>query len=158
MCALNLVAYLKTEQALWYWVTITVATIAVAASIAIPENSHLFSYFRILLGAIFVLWMPGYTLTKALFPSNSAARVPTEDLDPIERIALSVGMSLAIVPLVGLFLYHTPWGISLNPLVLTLYALTLFLGTVALIRDAQSKRQSTPWDAKSSSQNDTDSN
>ena len=54
-----------------------------------------------------VLFLPGFTLIKTLFP--------TREIDNIERTALSIGMSLALVPLVGLLLNYTPWGIRLTP-------------------------------------------
>lgn len=75
---------------------------------------------RIALGLPFILFFPGYTLIAALFPRR-------EDLDPIERVALSFGLSIAVVPLIGLALNYTPWGIRLYPI---LVALTIFiLGT-----------------------------
>jgi uncharacterized membrane protein len=60
-----------------------------------------------------------------------------KNLDTIERIALSVGMSIAIVPMVGLLLYYTPWGIQLTPIVLSLSALTATFATAAVLREHQ---------------------
>jgi len=37
-------------------------------------------------------------------------------IDGIERVALAFGLSIAIVPLLGLVLNFTPWGIRLTPL------------------------------------------
>ena len=56
-------------------------------------------YARYLLGSLFVLFLPGYTFIKALFPAKQ--------LDSIERTALSIGMSLALVPMIGLLLNYT---------------------------------------------------
>jgi len=44
-----------------------------------------------------VLFLPGYTLIATLFPRK-------DDLDGIERVALSFGLSIAITPLLGLAL------------------------------------------------------
>ncbi len=52
---------------------------------------------RILFGLPVVLFLPGYSLITALFPGK-------DDLDGIERIALSFGLSIAITPLLGLAL------------------------------------------------------
>jgi len=71
-----------------------------ATVFTISENASLIVYARYLLGSIFVLLLPGYTFIKALFP--------TKELDEIERMALSIGMSLALVPITGLLLHHTP--------------------------------------------------
>lgn len=63
---------------------------------------------RIALGLVFILFCPGYVLTAALFPKDS-------DLDWIERLALSFGLSIAVVPLIGLGLNFTPYGLSRKP-------------------------------------------
>jgi uncharacterized membrane protein len=58
---------------------------------------------------VFVLFLPGYAATAALFPEN-------DQIDGIERVALSFGLSIAIVPLIGLALNFTPFGIRLDPI------------------------------------------
>ncbi|MCK4222104.1 MAG: DUF1616 domain-containing protein, partial [Dehalococcoidia bacterium] len=55
---------------------------------------------RIVLGLPFLLFSPGYALIAALFPKKGS-------LDGIERIALSFGLSIAVVPLIGLILNYT---------------------------------------------------
>lgn len=60
-------------------------------------------FLRVPIGLLMVLFVPGYVLIAALFPKR-------EDLDGIERIALSFGLSIAVVPLIGLGLNYTPWG------------------------------------------------
>jgi uncharacterized membrane protein len=45
-----------------------------------------------------------------------------------------VGLSLALVPLVGLVLNYTPWGIRLEPSVISLSILTLALSLVSARR------------------------
>ncbi len=88
---------------------------------------------RIVLGLPFVLFFPGYALIAALYPRH-------DDLDGIERLALSLGLSLAVVPLIGLVLNYTPWGIRLVPIVVSL---TLFVAVCALIA-ATKRRQLVP--------------
>lgn len=78
---------------------------------------------RIILGLPFVLFFPGYTLISALFPRKG-------DLEGIERLALSFGLSIAVVPLIGLALNYTPWGIRLYPI---LISLLLFITVMAAI-------------------------
>jgi uncharacterized membrane protein len=76
-----------------------------------------------------VLFLPGYSLIKTLFP--------TREIDNIERTALSIGMSLALVPLVGLLLNYTPWGIRLTPITVSLLSLTIILSIAGLFREHQ---------------------
>jgi len=88
------------------------------------------SFLRILFGIPLVLFIPGYALIAALFPAK-------QDIDGIERVALSFGLSIAVVPLVGLALNYTPWGIRLDPIVICLSILTLGLCCAALYRRAR---------------------
>ena len=133
----RLAAYMKTGQALWYWATITITIITAATVFTVTEDFYPWVYIRYALGAIFVLWLPGYAFIKALFPVHVPIKMPTENLDTVERIALSLGMSLALVPIVGLLLNYTPWGIRLTPIVTSLLALTLVFATAAIIREHQ---------------------
>lgn len=133
----KLTVYLKTEQTLWYWATIAIAVVTVATVFTIQEDFYPWVYIRYVLGTIFVLWLPGYSFIKALFSTQVPIKLSTETLDTIERIALSLGMSLALVPIVGLLLNYTPWGIRLTPIVLSLLALTIVFSTAAIIREHQ---------------------
>jgi uncharacterized membrane protein len=82
---------------------------------------------RIPIGLLMVLFVPGYVLIAALFPRAG-------DLDGIERIALSFGLSIAVVPLIGLGLNYTPWGIRLIPVVISISAFTLLMAAAAYWR------------------------
>ena len=135
----KLAAYLKTKEAHWYWITLILAIATALTVFTIPENAYPIVYVRHVLGTIFVLWLPGYTFIKALFPTKVPIQTSSEDLDKIERIALSIGLSLALVPIVGLLLNYTPWGIRLTPIVLSLFALTIIFATAAIIREHQTK-------------------
>ena len=96
---------------------------------------------RIALGLLFVLFFPGYVLVSALYPRR-------EQLNGIERIALGLGLSLVLVPLLGLALNFTPWGIRLTPIVVTLSFWTLAVAAVAWVqrrRITPEERFDIPW-------------
>ena len=135
----KLATYLKTKKANWYWTTLALIAATTLTVFVIPENAYPLVYVRYVLGAIFVLWLPGYSFIKALFPEETQTKETTKPLDPIERIALSLGMSLALVPIVGLLLNYTPWGIRLTPIVLSLLSLTTIFATAAIIREHRNK-------------------
>src|SRR5690606_14173151 len=84
-------------------------------------------FLRVPIGLLMVLFVPGYVLIAALFPKKG-------DLDGIERIALSFGLSIAVVPLIGLGLNYTPWGIRLVPVVVSISAFTLLMAAAAYWR------------------------
>ena len=85
---------------------------------------------RIILGLPFILFIPGYILIFALFPG----RKTDQGIDIIERIALSFGLSIAIVPLFGLGLNYTEWGIRLEPILLSVFIFIIGIGTIAIYR------------------------
>jgi hypothetical protein len=137
----SLTVYLQTGHALWYWATTATAVLTAIIVSTVPENLHPWVYVRYVLGAVFVLWLPGYSFIKALFPTRVPIKMSTENLETVERIALSLGMSIALAPIVGLLLNYTPWGIRLTPIVLSLLSLTLVFATAALIREYQASKQ-----------------
>ena len=57
-------------------------------------------------------------------PQGNRAAGGRDSLGGIERLALSFGLSIAVVPLIGLVLNYTPWGITLYPI---LISITLFV-------------------------------
>ena len=84
---------------------------------------------RIVLALPVVLFIPGYGLIAALFPKDG-------DIGLIERIMLSFGVSIAVVPLVVVGLNFTPWEIQLDTIVISLFFFTLALIIIAYIRRA----------------------
>ena len=88
----------------------------------IPDNLS-----RIIVGLPFVLLFPGFTLISTLFPRK-------ESLGGIERLALSFGLSLAVVPLIGLILNYTSWGITLYSVLYSLLAFVVVFAVIAIVR------------------------
>jgi uncharacterized membrane protein len=97
---------------------------------------------QVALGLLLVLFFPGYVLVSALYPRR-------EQLNGVERIALGLGLSLALVPLLGLALnFITIEGIRLTPIVVTLSLWTLAVAAVAWNqrrRIAPEERFQVPW-------------
>ena len=114
----------RLEYSLWAWTTISLLVLTLF-TIFFSDIIHPLIYFRYILGSVTVLFLPGYVTIETLYPRE-------KDLSPLERLALSIGLSLAIVPLIGLVLNYTPWGIRLEPIVssLTIYIIMLvFIGS-----------------------------
>lgn len=130
----SLKTYIRSSEAYWFWTTTSLAIATAITVFTVPEDAYPLVYIRYVLGSVFVLGLPGFTLIKALFPSK-------KELDAIERAALSIGLSLAIVPIVGLLLNYTPWGIRLTPITLSLLALTITFATAAIFREHQTKKR-----------------
>ncbi len=89
--------------------------VADIAAIYLPVLSE--TSIRMVLAFPTILFIPGYCFIAALFPK-------ADDIGLVERIMLSIGTSIAVVPLIGLGLNFTPWGIRLDPIVISLIFFT----------------------------------
>ena len=98
------------------------SALLVAIIISFP-NSPL----RIILGLPFILFFPGYVLICALFSGR-------KDLDIVERLALCMGLSIAVTSLIGLALNYTPFGIGLYPVTFSLFLFIVLMSAVAMYR------------------------
>ena len=116
-------SYVLSPTSIWSWATFA----AVAASLVlISVTSGIALDLRYVFGSVLVLFLPGYAFIEALYPKR--------ELDELTRFALSIGLSLALVPLTGLVLNYTPFGIRLVPVAISLAGLTVALLIVALTR------------------------
>jgi len=110
----------RHDKDLWL---IGILTVLLAVAIAFFPST----IARVILGLPFLLFFPGYTLLAALFPKKGS-------LSGVERVALSFGLSLAVVPLIGLILNFTPWGIRLDAILISLAAFIIAASGVAWYR------------------------
>jgi uncharacterized membrane protein len=138
--ALNQISVIEnvfSRKTLWYWEIIALSIVTTISVLTIPETAYLITYVRSVLGITFVIFLPGYAFVKAIFPTKVSINISSEKLSSIERIALSIGMSLSIVTIVGVVLNYTPWGIRLAPITLILLVLTIICATTAVFREHQ---------------------
>lgn len=106
---------------------------------------------RVVFGLPLVLFLPGYVLVAALFPEagespeasdtgtdaetgSDAESTDDRGIDGVERTALSFGLSIAVVPLLGLILNFTPWGIRLVPILVSVVGFTVVTTGIAAER------------------------
>lgn len=83
--------------------------------------------FRIPLGLLLVLFLPGYAFVAALYPRRG-------EINHIERVSLSVGFSIVAMPMVGFALNFTYWGIRLGPIVIGLITFIAVFSAIAYLR------------------------
>lgn len=121
----------------WDLLTVIIASLLLAVFIyLIPDNPG-----RVVLGLPFILFFPGYVLICSLFPEKAS-------LDLIERIALSFGISIAVVPLIGFGLNYTPFGIRLAPILLSLIIFNIAFAIVATWRRLNAKEPFLPFNPR----------
>jgi hypothetical protein len=107
-------SYVVSPMSLWFW---GAACGTLLSIVFVFATSGLALYLRYAFGGLIILFLPGYSLIELLY---------SKELDELTRFAL--------VPLVGLALNYTPFGIHLLPVAFTLSGLTLVLLVLALKR------------------------
>lgn len=100
-----------------------IATLIGAVSALTPSAGTI---LRALFAVPFALFLPGYALAKFL--------LPTQTLGFVERLTLSLGLSLAISVLTGLLLNISPWGLQVESWTYLLGGMTICLTVAANIR------------------------
>lgn len=116
----------KLSKSLFKDLIVTIlCTLLLLLFILVPPLDE--TWLRSVLGLVSVFFLSGYSMVAALFPRR-------DDLANIERVAFSFGLSIAIVPLLGLALNYTTFGIRLIPVVIFLSIFTISLSIVAYVR------------------------
>ena len=105
-------------------IVILITILGVISVVTLELNE---TFIRPILGLLLTLFLPGYSIIAFIYPER-------EDLNNIERLALSFGLSIAITPLIGLILNYTSFGIRLIPLLLSLSLFTVLMISGAYIR------------------------
>lgn len=108
-------------------------------SLLMPVLLYLpFSLLRVPLGLLAVFFVPGNALMKALFFRD-------RDHTPVERAAISFGLSVVILPILTLLLNYLPWGIQPGPIACSLAIWSSVLYTVAAFRRRREGLDMNAW-------------
>ena len=125
-------AYLLSLKAAWFWIVVALSIASSVSVFIISDGAYPLAYLRYVFGSVLVLFLPGFCLIKALFPQKT--------FDEIERVMLSVGLSLVVVPLLGLFLNYTAWGITVFSLIVSLVPFALVSASVGILREYRAQK------------------
>lgn len=110
-----------------------VALLAVAGTFSLAVGGQVPSPIRVALGVVFVLFAPGYALVSLLIPRRTVSGEGGERPVTVpQRLLLSVGLSVVIVPLVGLAMNYTRWGVTPESTVVALGVVTFLLAELAV--------------------------
>jgi uncharacterized membrane protein len=74
-------------------------------------------------GAVFVLYIPGNALLQLLFAHRN--------IEQTEKIVLSIGLSMALISIIGLMLKYLVLGPTVESAVISTGALSIILSAVA---------------------------
>ncbi|MHA1649179.1 MAG: DUF1616 domain-containing protein [Candidatus Helarchaeota archaeon] len=117
---------------LWGCIILTIITFPVALFIPTDalESGNIFlilgGVVRLLIGLVFIIFLPGYALFTVIWPERKK--------DDFTWLGLSFGLSLAIVPILGLILNFTPSGLTLESILMSTAIFTLLFLCGAFVR------------------------
>ncbi len=129
----SFLSFILSDRSAWFWILAILTFSTIVLVPLIPENAFPFVYARYILGLLYVLFLPGYCFIRAFFMQR--------ELEYLEQIVLSLGLSIVFVFLIGLLLNYLPWGITLIPIVLSLSTIALLFSIIALIREYRTEHR-----------------
>lgn len=109
-----------------FWIAIFSCAAILVTMFVLPQDGMWFGARQVSI-AVFLFVIPGYVMTNAFIARNR--------LSYVERIAVSVGLSLATVTLVGIVLAYGIAGIRAEPVVISLVALVTVLAFIAAYKE-----------------------
>ena len=122
--------YLGSKLAMDLWLTLLLLSLGIATTFLIP-NLFPLVIVRWIFAGILLVFIPGFAFVRSLYPFDRF-------IDYWERLALSIGLSIALAILVAFALNFTPWGITIDgnplPVAIGLTLVTLLSILVATYR------------------------
>lgn len=114
------------DPRLWSDLLVCLSVLGLAVYLTVQDVTAL-GLLRLVVAFAAVLFVPGYAAAAALFPHP-------RDTDLVSRLALTLGLSVAAVPLTALLLNITRWKITPGSTAVLLLLLSVTLSAVALVR------------------------
>jgi hypothetical protein len=104
------------------WFTTAVTCLMMTIVFLLP-NTPPWSYIRMITGAIFVLYIPGNALLELLFAHRN--------IEKTEQMVLSIGLSMALISIIGLMLKYLLLGLTVESVVISIGILSITLSALA---------------------------
>jgi hypothetical protein len=136
----SLKQYLGSRLAMDLWLTLSFLVLGIMTTFLIPTLFPVV-IIRWIFSGILLLFIPGFAFVRSLYPFDRF-------IDYWERLALSIGLSIALDLLVAFLLNFSPWGITIGgnpiPVVIGIALVTLLSILVATYRRVKVLREEKP--------------
>ncbi len=131
-------SYFLSRKAMRCWLLILYIVLTTIVVLTIHENDYPLVYFRNALGLIFVLFLPGYSLSNLFlklqpcgYKESAEKRNNTSFLTfLIERLVLSIALSIVLNIVFSFLLSYLSFKITVGSITLTLFIFTLIFITI----------------------------
>jgi len=123
---IDLIEETVPKKGLRLWVTVSL-TVITNILVFVLEGQSILLPLRWTAGYLFCFFVPGYSAINLLFPKK--------ELNVVEKLILSIAVSLAIIPLVGLFVNFAMGSLAFPFIMLSLSTLVLALAIAAYLKN-----------------------
>ena len=122
----NILDFLNRSEVKWYIIIMLFSIFSTASILIIGDDVETWIYFRQLVSIPFTFFFPGYVLVNNIYS--------VDELGSVERVALSVTLSLIIVPLIGLLSNYVGLGITKNTQTYLILSFILIMSVIGIYR------------------------
>jgi len=120
-------AYLFSKYSSWFWMIIVFNIINIIIITSIKTDNHPYIYIRYISGMLFLFFIPGFSLIKLLSIERN--------INNFEKTLLSIGCSIAIIPITGLLLNYIEIQITIYSIVFILVFLATIFSGIAIFEE-----------------------
>ena len=122
----NILDFINRSEVRWHIIIMLFSIFSTALIVIIGDNVETWIYFRQLVSIPFTFFFPGYVLVKNIYS--------VDELGSVEIIALSVTLSLIIVPSIGLLSNYVGLGITKNTQTYLILSFILIMSIVGIYK------------------------
>jgi len=123
----NIADYVFSESGAWFWFIMVISLLTMTMIFTVTVENTSLIFLRYIFGSVFLLFLPGYSFIKASHLGKN--------ISSLEGLILSIGISVSILPVIGIILNYTPWGIRLTPVYIFLLFLIVSFALIGLLRE-----------------------
>ena len=135
--SVSFVQYLtKVSENYWFYLSMAIILGTLVSSYLLPQQSP-YTTLRGVVGSLFTLFVPGYSLVKALY-------IADRELTEIAVYPLSVVVSIVITYVVGLVINSMIWSMDRDYILLSLAVVTLISAIIGVYRRFQAFKEEPP--------------
>ncbi|HLI46647.1 MAG TPA: DUF1616 domain-containing protein [Geobacterales bacterium] len=122
---------LSLDHAFWFHATNLAIILTIIIVLVIPES--IITYLvKSAISVLFLIFFPGYTIVQFLFPGR--------EISLAEKLAISIGISIGLIPVFSLLLYYT-LNIGLFQIISMVSAFTFLMNCLAMRKKYKMAKQ-----------------
>jgi hypothetical protein len=124
--------YARSPYSDWFWWTIFLTLLSLLFAFV---DGGFGIYLRYFLSGLLIVFLPGFSIAELLYSSDTEIPIlRSTEGSQIQKVAISVGLSLVLTPSIALILNNSLLKITMISLIVPLVVITLLCAIFALLR------------------------